>query len=59
VFSHRGSLVGLKESYRYIYETYLPQKGYRRSEGPDMEYYTADFNAFNENSILYLYVPIE
>ena len=42
-----------------IYQSWLPKSKYRRADGSDLEIYTDDFNDFKEDSILYLYVPVE
>jgi AraC family transcriptional regulator len=58
VFEQHGSMQALFEMNTYIYQSWLPRSGYRRTDGPDLEIYTDTFNDFKEDSILYLYVPI-
>jgi len=58
VFAHRGDLSGLKETYAYIYESWLPQSGYELAAMLDFEYYNEDFKNFAPDSVFYIYVPI-
>jgi len=57
-FKHVGSLAALRKTYEYIYQSWLPQSGYRRDNRPDIEVYDQDFHDFQPDSVLYLWVPI-
>jgi AraC family transcriptional regulator len=59
VYEHHGALETLGQTYQKIYAEWLPQAGLKRAPGPDLEVYTDDFKDFKEDSILYLWVPIE
>jgi AraC family transcriptional regulator len=59
VFAHRGSLETLSDTFSYIYQSWLPSSGYQRANTPDFEMYDEEFKAFEADSVLYLYVPIE
>jgi predicted transcriptional regulator YdeE/DNA-binding transcriptional MerR regulator len=59
VFEHHGSLDALSDTQTYIYQSWLPSSGYKRSDAPDFELYNQDFKDFEEDSVLYLYVPVE
>jgi predicted transcriptional regulator YdeE/DNA-binding transcriptional MerR regulator len=59
VFGHRGDLPSLGKKYKYIYETWLPQSGYKLAAKLDFEYYDEDFKNFTADSVFYIYVPIE
>lgn len=59
VFAHKGDLPSLPLTYQYIYETWLPQSGYKLADKIDFEYYDADFKNFAPDSIFYIYIPIE
>ncbi len=59
VFAHKGDLPSLPKTYEYIYETWLPQSGYKLGGKMDFEYYDADFKDFAPDSVFYIYVPIE
>ena len=59
VFAHKGDLPSLPMTYQYIYETWLPQSGYRLADKIDFEYYDADFKNFAPESVFYIYVPIK
>ena len=53
------TLPTIHEAYHYAFETWLPQSGYRRAEGPDFELYDATFEPDVEDSQLYIYIPIK
>jgi len=59
VFAHKGDLPSLKHTYAYIYESWLPQSGYKLPAKIDFEYYNEDFKDFQPNSVFYIYIPIE
>lgn len=59
VFKHKGSLESLHNTYETIYQTWLPQSGYKRADRPDLEVYTHEFHDFEPDSLLELWVPIE
>jgi AraC family transcriptional regulator len=53
------TLSTIHAAYRYAFEEWLPQSGYRRADGPDFEYYDETFDVEDvENSQLYVYIPI-
>jgi AraC family transcriptional regulator len=49
------TLPTLHETYGQIYETWLPQSGYKHAGGPEFEYYDEKFNLSAEMSI---YIPV-
>jgi AraC family transcriptional regulator len=57
VFTHIGALTGLKDTYNYIYQTWLPKLGYKPGS-LDFELYDQDFKNFAPDSRLYIYVPL-
>jgi len=59
VFTHVGALGTLKETYDYIYKTWLPQSGHQLAGNIDFEYYDEDFKDFAPDSRFYIYVPIK
>ncbi len=59
VFQHTGAMETLSKTYEYIYQSWLPQSGYKRSTRPDLEVYGQEFHGFKPDSVLYLWVPIE
>jgi AraC family transcriptional regulator len=60
VFTHYGKLNKLSETYRYIFETWIPQSHYKTHPDKfDMEVYTDEFIHDSEDSIFYIYVAIE
>jgi AraC family transcriptional regulator len=59
VFTHIGSLDKLKDTYNYIYQTWVPQSGMQLVGNLDFEYYNQDFNDFAPDSRFYIYVPVK
>ncbi|WP_373898241.1 GyrI-like domain-containing protein [Haloimpatiens sp. FM7315] len=60
VFSHKGSLNSLGQTYGYIYGVWLPNSGYEHSTLPDIEEYIGEYyNCENhEECIINIYIPI-
>jgi predicted transcriptional regulator YdeE/DNA-binding transcriptional MerR regulator len=58
VFTHVGALDKLKDTYNYIYQTWIPQSGMQLTGGYDFEYYNEDFKDFAPDSRFYIYVPV-
>jgi len=60
VFTHKGELANLRETYGYIYGTWLPGSGYGLvKEGYDFELYDERFDpADQKNSETDIYIPI-
>lgn len=60
VFAHHGKLNTLGETYKYIYETWLPQSEYKVHPSKfDMEVYTDEFMMNSDQSKFYIYVAID
>jgi predicted transcriptional regulator YdeE/DNA-binding transcriptional MerR regulator len=59
VFTHVGGLDKLRDTYHYIYQTWLPQSGRQLTGGPDFELYDQDFKDFAPDSRFYIYVPVK
>ncbi|MCU0486365.1 MAG: GyrI-like domain-containing protein [Anaerolineales bacterium] len=59
VFTHVGELDKLGETYRYIYQTWLPQSGYQATGDLDFELYDEDFTGFAPDSRFYIYVALK
>jgi len=60
VFTHRGKLDTLPETYQYIYNTALAQAGLQvHPDKFDMEVYNRDFLFNSDDSKLYIYVAIQ
>ncbi len=58
VFPHHGSLESMRDTYNYIYQTWLPQSGYTTLSF-DMEFYNDEFHDFSPDSVLYIYIPVK
>ncbi len=55
VFTHKGSVEKLGETYKYIHGTWFPHKGYRINEDFDFEHYTTDCEG---NDIIRIHIPV-
>ena len=53
------ALPTISKAFDYAYKTWLPQSGYERACGPEFEFYDKDFNPEDENSEMYVYIPIK
>ena len=52
------TLPTLRKTFTYIQETWMPQSDYKRADGPEFELYERNFNPYDENSKLYVYIPV-
>jgi len=59
VFTHKGKLETLAQTYELIYKTWLPESGYEATGELDFECYDERFNYGAEDSILDIYVAIK
>ncbi len=58
VFTHKGSVENLEETYRYIYGTYFFKSEYEISDAPDFELYDERFNVNDCNSEMDIFIPV-
>ncbi|MEF3305385.1 AraC family transcriptional regulator [Paenibacillus sp. GYB003] len=59
VFSHRGSLERLSDTFDYIYNIWLPKSGKLRTNDPEFARYDERYlGPTNENSEIDIYIPI-
>lgn len=59
VFTHKGSVDRLGDTYEYIYGSWLPKSEYEPAESHDFESYDERFDPGDENSELDIYIPIK
>ncbi len=60
VFTHRGKLDTLGETYRNIYQVWLPQSGLKiHPDKFDMEIYDEAFKLDADDSVMWIYVAVE
>ncbi len=52
------SLKTIHETYQYIFETWLPQSGYTRADGPDFELYGEEFD-MGTGEGMEIYMPVK
>ena len=57
VFTCELSTIG--ETYKYAFETWLPQSEYRYKKGIDFELYTEEFDPSTGEESMFIYIPIE
>lgn len=50
------TLQTIHQAYQHAFQTWLPQSGYHRANGPDFEFYDDTFESL---SVMYIYVPIK
>ena len=53
------TLKSIHQAYQYAFQTWLPQSGYQRAEGPDFELYDEDFDDKAQDPELTIYIPIK
>ena len=58
VFTHRGPVMAIQDTYTAIFGTWLPPSGYRRAEGPDFELYDERFDEEEMSGEIDIYVPV-
>ncbi|MBA4364648.1 MAG: AraC family transcriptional regulator [Coprothermobacter sp.] len=59
VFTHRGTLETLRQTYDYIYGTWLPTSSRELADTPDFELYDDRFDAASPSSEMDIYVPLK
>lgn len=59
VFTHRGPVENIMETYIYIYQTWLPNSEYAERNGDQFEYYDERFIDKSPDSIVEIWVPIQ
>ncbi|ETT74663.1 right origin-binding protein [Paenibacillus sp. FSL R7-277] len=59
VFTHKGTLARLNDTFQYIYETWLPQSGSVRTNAPEFARYDQRYlGPTSEDSVLDIYIPV-
>ena len=58
VFTSKDGVAGIGEMYRYVFETWMPESGYRRGEGPDFELYDDRFDPETMTGEIDIWVPV-
>ena len=57
-FLHHGPISGIGQTMGAIYGIWLPESGYARSAGPDLERYDSRFHPTRADSVVELYIPV-
>ena len=58
VFTHKGALDNLDKTYNKIYAEWLPQCNYKTAEADEFEWYDHRFKFGQEDSEMFIYVPV-
>jgi len=58
-FTHRGSIVNLDQTLKYIWGSWLPKSNYNYDEKPDFELYPSGYNVADSESEMYLHIPVK
>jgi AraC family transcriptional regulator len=53
------TLPTLMDTFREIYDVWLPRSGRERGDGPEFELYGEEFDPQDANSRMYIYVPVK
>ncbi|AKJ98920.1 MULTISPECIES: GyrI-like domain-containing protein [Pseudomonas fluorescens group] len=59
VFEHKGPLKQLPETFRYIWDVWLPQSGHAAADAPEFERYSEDFNPKTGEGSLEIWIPLQ
>lgn len=59
VFTHKGALETLKDTFNFAYSTWLPNSGFELGDGPDLEWYDERFKDFAPDSEFDIMIPIK
>lgn len=60
VFTHKGSVMDMGETYDYAYKTWIPKSEYEVRFHEDLELYDGRFDPDDpENSEMFIYIPIQ
>ncbi|KAB0500060.1 GyrI-like domain-containing protein [Pseudomonas vancouverensis] len=59
VFEHQGPLSALPQTFRYIFDTWLPRSGRVVADAPELERYSEDFNPKLHTGTLEIWVPLK
>ncbi len=57
-FEHKGPVAKVDSTINYIYGTWLPKSKEKRTNAPELEVYSADYNPMGEESVMNYLVPL-
>jgi len=59
VFTHKGVVSRMQETFQYIYGSWMPRSGTHRADGPEFARYDGRYlGPMNENSEIDIYIPV-
>lgn len=58
VFPHKGKMDKIKITYEEIYKKLIPASGYNATNAPVLELYNQEFKINDEQSVMYIYIPV-
>lgn len=59
VFTHKGALDTLAQTFQYIWKTWLPASGREAADAPEFERYSEDFNPQTGDGVLEIWLPLK
>ncbi len=59
IFKHIGALDTLGETYHKIHAEWLPQSGFEMAEADEFELYNEEFKFGEDDSVMYIYIPVK
>ena len=59
VFTHRGNIDSLSETYQYIYDQWLEESVYEQEDRDQIEWYDARFQYDSDQSEIDIHIPIK
>lgn len=60
VFTHQGSIGRLRDTYQFIYSSWLPRSGWIRAQGPEFEVYSGEYgNPHDEQFTFEICIPVQ
>lgn len=58
-FKHSGHISAIRSSWNEVYNNWLPFSGYKLVNGPEFEFYSADFDPVASHGSVTLNIPVE
>ncbi len=59
VFTHKGKLDSLKDTYNKIHKTIIPKSKYKQVNNYEIEFYNHEYKHNSDESTMYIYVPVK
>jgi|LGOV01.1.fsa_nt_gb AraC family transcriptional regulator len=59
IFTHVGKAIDIPQTYKLVYSKWLPESGYEVDAAVDYELYDENYNEGDDDSKMYIYIPIK